>query len=640
MAEAHGNRTRRNPRVRATTGFEDRAAHQPQKGFRGSRYHVSRGEARLGEPRFREACTGFYGASTEGRLPATLPALTTSTPRRRTPAARWLAIGALTLATPIAGAQVRDSSRAVIGVFPIRAPGLAGFTDDKLNELTSELHAVIALGSGFLTVPRAAIRKALERGTAAEGVKTFAELDAEATKLEASAKRAAEKVDAAKQAAEIAPDSHEGRAAHSIFRAEQRAKGAAVAAKKARAAADEAKARELANRASGGCEDDLCRAGIAKRVGASKVLTSIFQTSPIFKGECELEARFFDIESSFVELTVRARGACTHDGLRAAVEEVAAELRRRHSAGYDAYKLDLIDGSLIQNKPTTAQAKLQVFAVAQDDPNEGIEIWINGDKGGQLTAGRFETELSLGRYVVVVKPLSPLFRPRRFDVDLTAAGARVPAAGTVTLAPVFGAVQFDLVRGPWQLRSGDLSLVQKEATQIRPGKLPVQFYLEGAAVGEVNIDIAPGETTTVRVSERPRTRSEMSSKNAFWAVRKWGSLALALAAGGWGAERLGAAHGAASDRDSRIAQLGETTVASVYSELRSDALAFEADRDDAQTVALGLLGTAGALAVWSLLEFILGEPDPGALVAPGLDVVPVQAVVPEDELDVAPGAAR
>jgi len=534
---------------------------------------------------------------------------------------------------------VRDGSRAVIGVFPIAAPGLAGFDDTKLNELTGELHSVIALGSGFLTVPRAAIRKALERGKAGDDEKTFAELDAIARRLETGAKRAAEKLDAAKQAAEIAPDSHEGRAAHSIFKAEQQSKALKVKSAAARKAADEAKAREEANRASGGCEDDACRASIAKRVGASKVLHSVFHTSPIFKGECELEARFFDIDAGLVDLTVRARGSCDAKGLRSAIDELAAELRRRHQAGYDAYKLDVIDGSLIKNPRTAQSSKVEVFAAAQDDPDEGIEVWVNGDKAGLVTGGKFEGSFPVGRYVIVLKPLSDLFRPRRFDFDLGATGVRVPVKGTITLSPVFGAVEFDLVEGPWQLRSGDLTLVQKDTTQVRPGQLPVQLYLEGKAVGELAVPIAPGETTRVQVTERPLTPSEMSSSNAFWEVRRWGSLLLALGAGAWGGERLAAAHSAATDRDSRIDQLRATSIPSAYSELRSDALGFEAQRDDAQTVALGLLSAAGAIAIWSIIEFAIGEPDAGDLVAPGIEVMPVRDVVPEDELDV-PGGAR
>ena len=579
------------------------------------------------------ASTSRCVASTCSPRSARLPSLARL---RDTAVGVMLAVGGLSaLATQLAHAQGADGSRAVIGVFPIAAPGLENIPAAKLQDLTGKLHHVIATGSGFLTVPRAAIRKALERGGHAEvkGEKSIRDLEAAWKAAENEAQKASQRVEAATEAQEIAPDSHEGRAAHAVFLAEEKAARAKIAAVEAKAAYDQAVELAQQMMTGGKCSDDACRAAIGRVVGASKVTRSTFAPAPGATGAkaCDLTIRFYDIESGFVDLIVEASGTCDEAGLNSAIETVAMDLKTRDDAGFDVFKIDLAEGKKIKNPPTTETGDLSIFAAAKGDKNEVIEVWLNGDKVGDLAGGQFAKKVPRGRYVVVLKPRSNLFNARRFDLEVSARAVRVPLKGTVMLAPVFGAIAFELVDGPWALRSGQQPLVQRETNQVRPGQIPVQLYLGDDPVGEVNVTIAPSQTAVVRVTERPLTRDELSGKRAFWNWRRWGSLALAVGAAGVGGERLASAHGSADKRDTALSALSETSQAAAYEQLRRDVINHDDDRGNAQVVALSLFGAAGAFAVWSALEFVLGEPDPGKLVAPGLEVVPVSDIGPADD---------
>ena len=148
-------------------------------------------------------------------------------------------------ASGVARGEGSDTSRAVIAVFQIRASDVPDLDDATLEHLTGNLHAVIATGSGFLTVPRAAIRKALEQSSGlAEGT-TLGELAAEADKLEAEAKKARERAEGLVDAKEIVPDSQLDKARALIEEARAEAVERAAIAKAARRQFEEAEARAL-----------------------------------------------------------------------------------------------------------------------------------------------------------------------------------------------------------------------------------------------------------------------------------------------------------------------------------------------------------------------------------------------------------
>jgi hypothetical protein len=216
---------------------------------------------------------------------------------------RWgvalLLLGLFPLVSETARAQDRSvmRGRALIAVFPIAAPQLPKIEDDVLSRMTADLNAVIANESGFLTVPRKAIHKALEAGghSGPAGQKSVQELEALAKMLEEEAQKATDRIQSAKEAQEVSLESHDARAAYSVFLAEETAARATAAAAQARKQVDEAKAKTRAAIRGGSCWEDDCRAKIGKRIGASKTLRSTFlKTGRTKPGEaCALKLEFF-----------------------------------------------------------------------------------------------------------------------------------------------------------------------------------------------------------------------------------------------------------------------------------------------------------------------------------------------------------
>ncbi len=534
-----------------------------------------------------------------------------------------------------AAAQEGDGGRASIAVFPIRLDPSLPLDDAATAAASAALHEAVGKSSGYLTVPRTAIRRALEEGASET---SLAELKAAAAAADQEVVKARARVEASKEAAEIAPETHEGRAVHGVEEAEEALVAAEAAALAARAKRDQALAAARA-RSTGAACDDACLAGITREVGASKFVRARFAPG---EGGCRLSAAFHDVDLGMFELVLEAPGACTAEGASAAVATIATELAARDAAGFAVYERDLEAGRAIRNDASAPLASLEVLAGARGDPAERIEIWLNGAKAGEAVGGRWAGKLAAGRYVLVLKPVSPLFTPRRFDLELGPGPSRVPPPGAVMLPPVFGGIDFELPAGAWRLETGDRALVPSETNPIRPGDIPVRLILSDRALAELTVPVRPNETTTVRVLERPRTADEMASERGFWTARKWGALALALGAGALGGERMLASHSAADARDTALSGLAGTSDAVIYQQLRADAVGHDDDRRTAQIVGLSALGAAGGFAVWSLIEWLWLEPDPGRLVIPDIAVRPLDAIdeAPDAPAAAAPGGAR
>lgn len=101
----------------------------------------------------------------------------------------------------------------------------------------------------------------------------------------------------------------------------------------------------------------------------------------------------------------------------------------------------------------------------------------------------------------------------------------------------------------------------------------------------------------------------------------WISLGLALGAGAAGSERMVAAHRAVAARDDAFAGMREATTAAELDALRQEVIDQEDRRNLAQTIGLSAIGTASALAVWALVEWVWAEPELGRLEGPGIEAV-------------------
>jgi len=539
------------------------------------------------------------------------------------------------------------SGRASIAVFPIAAPELPKIEDDVLARMTADLNAVIATESGFLTVPRLAIHKALEAGGhgGPAGKKSVQELEALARMLEGEARKAKERIQSAKEAQEVSLESHEARAAYAVFLAEETAARASDAATKARSQVEEAKAKTRAAIRGGSCWDDECRAKIASRVGASKTMRSTFsKTGSKKSGEaCVLELEFFHIAAGHIDLTTASKTSCNEKGLRAAIQDVAGELKMRDKAGYEVYKLDLVDGQLIQNPPTSQRGTLKIHASAEGNAKENIEVWVNGEKAGDIQETKLVSEVSYGRAIVVLKSTSNLFASRRFDIEIGSKPIQIPVKGKVVLKPVYGSLAFALVDGPWELRSGRQSLVPKETNTVRPGEVPVQIFLGENPLGQVTVKVEPSKTSVLEISSRPKTKKELDAENETWGWRKWGSLAGSVAFLGAGAERLFAAHKAQDNRTTALNSLTDTNQNAAYQMFRSQIIDYDDTRSTAQITATSFLVTAAAIGVWSGIEWLFLAPTPGELKVTNHEIVPITGMdddMENDKISVEPGAPR
>lgn len=182
-------------------------------------------------------------------------------------------------------------------------------------------------------------------------------------------------------------------------------------------------------------------------------------------------------------------------------------------------------------------------------------------------------------------------------------------------------VRFAGVPGPWEVRSGATQLSVDEEIPIRPGRIPVEFYFEGAKVRESTLLVSPDEHRMVAVIERPLTTEELDSSREAWAWRRWISFAGAALTSIVAAERLVTARRAESNRDAAYSALRATTVPDELDVFRDAVVENESRRAAAQNVGLGVLSAAVVLGSWTTYEWLLGEPTGGELRVSGLDEV-------------------
>ena len=185
-------------------------------------------------------------------------------------------------------------------------------------------------------------------------------------------------------------------------------------------------------------------------------------------------------------------------------------------------------------------------------------------------------------------------------------------------------LRFDLVDGPWEVRSGPMALDLDAPNAVRPGRVPVNLLLDGKLIGHSELVISPEENRLITVVSRPKTDAELNGARTSWQWRRWLSLGLALGAGAVGSERIVAAHREAAARDDAIAAMPGATTSVALDAFRQEAVDREGAREVAQTIGLGTIGAAAGLGLWALLEWIVGEPTVGRLEGTNIEPVPVQ----------------
>lgn len=176
------------------------------------------------------------------------------------------------------------------------------------------------------------------------------------------------------------------------------------------------------------------------------------------------------------------------------------------------------------------------------------------------------------------------------------------------------AVRFNLVPGPWELRSGATVLSADEPNQVRPGRVPIDLLLDGKALRHANLRLSPGEIAILKVEARPRTDSELESSMTAWRWRKWLTLVASLGSAAAGTEFMLRAHHDQTARDNALLALRTTNDPGAYDDARGQVISQESARGRDQLIGLACIGGAGALGLWSGIEWLFGEPERGDLV--------------------------
>ncbi|MCC7386877.1 MAG: PEGA domain-containing protein [Deltaproteobacteria bacterium] len=185
-------------------------------------------------------------------------------------------------------------------------------------------------------------------------------------------------------------------------------------------------------------------------------------------------------------------------------------------------------------------------------------------------------------------------------------------------------IRFDLVPGPWSVRSGSGALDPAEPNAVRPGRWPIELLLNGEKVGTAEVQAKPDQEVVLRVMERPRTPEELEHSAKLWTVRKWAATGATVVAAAFGMQQLITANIAASERDEAYAALRVASVPEEVSGYRSSVIDLEDSRDRSVTISAVALGAAAGLAVWAATEWLFGEPSVGTLIGDG--VTPVSSV--------------
>lgn len=154
-------------------------------------------------------------------------------------------------------------------------------------------------------------------------------------------------------------------------------------------------------------------------------------------------------------------------------------------------------------------------------------------------------------------------------------------------------VRFDLVSGDWEVRSGPAVLKTDDANPIRPGQVPLDFFLSGVKVGTAKVLVSPNETKLISITQRPLSAGELESKTTaqFW--RRWLSLGAIGVAAAVGGGYMLSANVSASDRDEAYQALMASPATADYDSLRQRVVDGQEGAASAQTIGLGVLVTAG-----------------------------------------------
>ncbi len=283
--------------------------------------------------------------------------------------------------------------------------------------------------------------------------------------------------------------------------------------------------------------------------------------------------------------------------------------RERHTVNV---RLDSTTELEVNLRPKVGRLKAEAFARVMDrDAAVEADVVLDGALVGTTPWKRevladvpLRITLRLGEAVTeerVVQVAEGTEHAERIEVPPSWAGA---TAG----------LRLDLVEGPWEVRSGDVVLDAQEEHALPPGRTNVDLLLDGERLHTATLTLSPGEHRTLVVAQRPRSKAEMERATSAWTWRRWVSTGLALGAAALGGERIVASHRATNARDAALDELPAATTAEDLDALRQSVIDHETDRDMAQTMGLAAVGAASALAVWSLIEWIWGEPQRGRLV--------------------------
>ena len=272
--------------------------------------------------------------------------------------------------------------------------------------------------------------------------------------------------------------------------------------------------------------------------------------------------------------------------------------------------------------PRHARLKVEGFAVViGEDVSIEAEVYINGEHAGSTPwkgEVQAEVELHLALGLGTARSTTTLLTVAEGDVR------RVRLRAPSTWAGANSSVRFDSVSGPWVVRSGERELELGAPHPVRPGKLPVELLLDGHAVSRAQLTLSPNEDRMITITRRPKTAAELEAARRAWAWRRWISLSTTIVATGLATQQLISAHAAAATRDSALRSLETAGTATSFDSLRAEVVAGESEATTAEIVGLSLSGAAGALLVWTLVEWLWAEPEPGELRVVGMTPIPVE----------------
>lgn len=273
-------------------------------------------------------------------------------------------------------------------------------------------------------------------------------------------------------------------------------------------------------------------------------------------------------------------------------------------------------------KPKMARLKVEAIATLQGSevPVEA-EVYVDGARMGTspwkdevIAEVEHEVQLRLGELVGPSARLT--LREGEEHREVLPAPERWAGASA--------SIRFDLVPGPWSVRSGSGALDPDHPNAVRPGRWPITLLMNGKEVGTAELRAEPDREVVLRVTERPRTPEELARSTTAWTVRKWAATGAAIVAAAFGAQQLLTANIAASERDQAYAALRVASVPEEMSGYRSSVIELEDARTRSMTISTVAFSAAAGIALWAAAEWFLMEPTEGRLVGEG--VTPVRGL--------------